>query len=777
MCLSTDQLKFLDMINYIAPGFSYDKYLKAYGCEVTKGHFPYENMDRLERLDDTALPSKQAFFSQLKNEGISDEDYANCQEAWRDNSMTTLQDFLVWYNNRDVVPFLQAIDRQFAFYQQRGIDMFKQGISVPGLTLLYLFNDLPGKTYFTIFNEKNKDLHHLVKDHVVGGPSLVFHRYHEKGVSTLRQNEYGEAARSCRSIVGYDANALYLWSLMQDMPMGWYTRRREENDFRPESAQLYGQMAAEWLTWESERTGRVIQHQINGREKRIGKLLADGRCSETKTAYQFPGCFFHGHSCTAKEVNEVNGKPMAELLAETRKNTAYLRHFVKVELWECEWKETRRDPVVKKCLDAAFPRRRHARWTMKSQQILSGVRAGTVFGLIECDLCVPEALREHFAETQAVFKNIRLTRDDLGPFMRRYAEEHNIMATPRRMLVGSYRCDKILLATPLLRWYMDHGLEVTHVYQVVEYDFVPCFRRFGDAVSTARREGDVHSHKAIIADTMKLLGNSGYGKTITNVDRHRDVNYCTEKAASLLVNDRRFRQLDVVVDDAYEIEMNKKTVTYTLPVHVGFFVLQYAKMRMLHFYYDFIDRYLERPLFQYCEMDTDSAYLAMAAESVDVLVTPELREHYFRHRSEWLPSECCDDHRNEYVRCRLANRPWVGDEACCKSRRAYDKRTPGLFKVEWSGDGFVGLCSKTYYCFGPTDKYSTKGLSKRHNDIDKSAFLEVLTNRRSGSGKNRGFRVRHSTVLTYVQERAALTYFYAKRVVHEDGVSTGPVDV
>ena len=315
------------------------------------------------------------------------------------------------------------------------------------------------------------------------------------------------------------------------------------------------------------------------------------------------------------------------------------------------------------------------------------------------------------------------------------------------------------------------------MYQFVEYDPVPCFRRFGDAVSTARREGDVHSHKTIIADTMKLLGNSGYGKTITNVDIHRDVNYCTEKAASLMVNDRRFRQLDVVVDDAYEIEMNKKTVTYTLTVHVGFFVLQYAKMRMLQFYYDFINKYLERPLFQYCEMDTDSAYLAFAAESVNALVTPELREHYFRHRSEWLPTECCDDHRNEYVRCRLANRPWVGDEACCKARRAYHKRTPGLFKVEWSGDGFVGLCSKTYYCFGPTDKYSTKGLSKCHNAIDKNALLEVLTNRRSGRGKNRGFRVRHSTVLTYVQERAALIYFYAKRVVHEDGVSTGPVDV
>ena len=398
------------------------------------------------------------------------------------------------------------------------------------------------------------------------------------------------------------------------------------------------------------------------------------------------------------------------------------------------------------------------------------------FGLIECDVCVLEALREHFAEMQPVFKNISLTRDDIGPFIRRYAEEHNITATPRRMLVGSYRGDKILLATPLLRWYLDHGLDVTHVYQVIEYDPIPCFRRFGDAVSTARREGDVHSYKAIIADTMKLLGNSEYGKTITNVDQHRNVNYCTEKAASLVVNDRRFRQLDVIVDDAYEIEM-EKTATYTLPIHVGFFVLQYAKMRMLQFYYDFINRYLERPLFQYCEMDTDSAYLALAAEFVDDLVTQELREHYFRHRSKWLPSECCVDHRNEYVHCLLANRPWVGDETSCNARKAYDKRTPGLFKVEWSGDGFVGLCSKTYYCFGPTDKYSTKGLSKRHNGIDKDSFLEVLTNRRSESGKNRGFRVRQSTMLTYVQERAALTYFYAKLVVHEDGMSTGPVDV
>jgi hypothetical protein len=37
---------------------------------------------------------------------------------------------------------------------------------------------------------------------------------------------------------------------------------------------------------------------------------------------------------------------------------------------------------------------------------------------------------------------------------------------------------------------------------------------------------------------------------------------------------------------------------------------------------------------------------------------------------------------------------------------AYDKRTPVLFKEEYSGNGIIALCSKTYYCFGKEDKFS-----------------------------------------------------------------------
>ena len=463
MCFSTKKVKFLDIINFLAPGYSYDKYLKAYGCELQKGHFPYEYMDGIGKLEDSALPPQEAFYSRLKNEGISDEDYARCQVVWRDNGMKTMHDFLVWYNNRDVVPFLDAIDKQFAFYKQQNIDMFKDGVSVPGLTLLYLFNELPSNTFFTVFNQTNSDRHLLVKDNIVGGPAIIFHRYHEKDITKIRGEE------TCRSIVGNDANALYLWALMQDMPTGWYTRRREERQFRPQQAQPFGQMAVQWLNWEAAKNGCAIRHQVNGREKRIGKLPVDGWCPETRTAYQFHGCFFHGcPKCyDQNETNSMNGKTMATLLEKTRCNTAYLRRHVEVvEMWECEWKEIRNESVVKTFLAPAS----RPRWTMTQQEIIAAVVDGTLFGMVECDVRVPEELQDYFSEMQPVFKNASVTQDDIGPFMRQYAEEHDILSKPRVMLVGSFRGVKILLATPLLRWYLAHGLVVDRVYLTPAFD-------------------------------------------------------------------------------------------------------------------------------------------------------------------------------------------------------------------------------------------------------------------------------------------------------------------
>ena len=55
-CVETRRLRFLDVTNYIAPGFNYAKYVKAFGCSQEKGHFPYEWMDSLHKLEQRELP-------------------------------------------------------------------------------------------------------------------------------------------------------------------------------------------------------------------------------------------------------------------------------------------------------------------------------------------------------------------------------------------------------------------------------------------------------------------------------------------------------------------------------------------------------------------------------------------------------------------------------------------------------------------------------------------------------------------------------------------------
>ena len=77
--------------------------------------------------------------------------------------------------------------------------------------------------YFSLFNEKDKDLYYTMKDNNVCGPSIIFNRYHEKDKTRIRDAEMTKKnlkPKPCKKVVGYDANALYLWAIMQDMPTG-----------------------------------------------------------------------------------------------------------------------------------------------------------------------------------------------------------------------------------------------------------------------------------------------------------------------------------------------------------------------------------------------------------------------------------------------------------------------------------------------------------------------------------------------------------------------------
>ena len=77
---------------------------------------------------------------------------------------------------------------------------------------------LPSKFYIgqtkanvLFFNFKNKELYQSVRGNIVGGPSIVFSHYEK-----VNQTVIDDA--NVNSILGYDADALYLPAIGSNMP-------------------------------------------------------------------------------------------------------------------------------------------------------------------------------------------------------------------------------------------------------------------------------------------------------------------------------------------------------------------------------------------------------------------------------------------------------------------------------------------------------------------------------------------------------------------------------
>ena len=109
---------------------------------------------------------------------------------------------------------------------------------------------------------------------------------------------------------------------------------------------------------------------------------------------------------------------------------------------------------------------------------------------------------------------------------------------------------------------------------------------------------------------------------------------------------------------------------------------------------------------------------------------------------------------------------------------AQGKRTPGLFKVEFKGDKMIDLCSKSYctenFATDSTQvKFSMKGVNREQFKNPMVHYEHVLTTK----GNFTGIRCKDQTMPTYKQYKNALTYFYPKRKVLEDGCSTVPLDI
>ena len=381
--------------------------------------------------------------------------------------------------------------------------------------------------------------------------------------------------------------------------------------------------------------------------------------------------------------------------------------------------------------------------------------------------------------------DLNLLRQQLiTTYLREYGGEiKKLSKLPRRQLVAGRKARQVLLTTPLLNWYLGHGLVVTKVHQAVEWQFQQCLKQFFMNIASERRQAAQDPSRAAHANKQKLTGTSAYGATLLNKEKFDNVYYVGENECLLKHNDPKFRSSTYIGDGVYEVQMAHKVMKNDIPKQIGLFVLQYAKLRMLQFYYDCFDRYLDRSDFEMVRMDTDSLYFAVSKYNPDQdnnnddshPLLPMVKEELVDEFKSRLYDHCQDDWEPDFDIHYFPRQ-------CCTVHNLYDQKTPGLFKLENSGTGIVGLCSKTYclQMINGQEKMAVKGVNKANlGSVIYKQMLDVLQTGVDKLTVNRGFRMKkqddnNSKMMTYNENKKAFNYLYSKRCVMEDRIHTKP---
>lgn len=470
----------------------------------------------------------------------------------------------------------------------------------------------------------------------------------------------------------------------------------------------------------------------------------------------------HGHECFLTESikERIWGKTLKQRLERTEERHEYLEKqgFNVIVKWECEFqKECSTDKSLIKYLQR-FKRPLDRKLYLTEKKIIEAIENDLVFGAAEVDLSVPPNLIDKFSEFSPIYVNACVGFEDIGEHMQEYVKEKKLTKGPQKLLLGVMKAKKVLLATPLLKWYLQHGLEITKIHQLIEFDLnnTP-FKGFVNKVTEDRRKGDVDPDKAILAMTSKLIGNCAFGSSLMRKQQHRDVFFSADKQRlSKMINDKRFMSLDELDNGYCEVMMLKKKIVMNTPLTIGFFVLNYAKLRLLSYYYDFIDKYFDRRDYELIQCDTDSLYIAFSDSNIENLIKPDMIDDYKKNVNNWLPRKSP------------------------KEATLYDNRKPGLFKLEYEGHVIVALNSKMYSIHNKDEchtKFSSKGVSKKHVTKPTEMYKTVLQTKETKAGSNTGFRLKDGAILTYTQSRSSFTYYYIKRKVLEDGIHTTFLDI
>ena len=175
---------------------------------LRKGVYPYEDMDSWEKFDETSLPDKKAFYSNLNLEDISDEDYAHAQKVWDVFEINNLGEYHDLYVQSDTLLLADVYEN----FRNMCLNIYELDpvyfVSAPGLAWQACLK----KTGVKLELLTDIDMLLMVEKGIRGGVCQAIHR-HAKVNNKYMKNYNKDIISSY--LLYLDAINLYRWAMSQ----------------------------------------------------------------------------------------------------------------------------------------------------------------------------------------------------------------------------------------------------------------------------------------------------------------------------------------------------------------------------------------------------------------------------------------------------------------------------------------------------------------------------------------------------------------------------------
>ncbi|XP_072033599.1 uncharacterized protein [Amphiura filiformis] len=230
------EIRFLDSFKFLSAGLDklvanlskFSEISKIFEDErlellLRKGVYPYDHVNSLEKLQETSLPSKEAFYSKLNESEISDEDYQHAQNVWNTFKMKTMREYHDLYLKSDVL-LLADVFENFRKVCLKNYELDPCWYyTAPGLS----YDAMLKTTGVKLELVTDYDMAMMIEKGIRGGVSMISTR-HSKANNKYMGSDFDSTQKS-KFIQYLDANNLYGWAMSQPLPVGdfkWMTPKQ-----------------------------------------------------------------------------------------------------------------------------------------------------------------------------------------------------------------------------------------------------------------------------------------------------------------------------------------------------------------------------------------------------------------------------------------------------------------------------------------------------------------------------------------------------------------------